>query len=319
MAAVQHYVPQFLLKNFCSGTKRQIWAFDKHTNNSFLTNIQNVAGERNYYELKIGDQTLSLEPSLSSVESEVAPLFDRIIAERSIGWLLTAERELLAGFVALQMKRGPQMRENYLAIDAALRELLAEGSSGAPVDAFPETTSDAAKAMALKTLTEPDRLAEHVLNKTWLLFEANASIPFYISDNPVSLQNQDKSLGPHRGNLGVAVRGIEIYLPISSTLVLAFYCRSHEAMVRNGVDRMRARMVTDPGTTLEFGPLLDWMRAFRKGTPLRSQPENVMNHNSLQVAQAERYVFCCNNDFSLITQMVESNPELRRGRRIQRA
>jgi len=137
----------------------------------------------NYYELKIGDETVSLEPSLSSVESEVAPLFDRIIAERSIGCLSTAERELLAGFVALQMKRGRQMRENYLAIDAALRELLAEGSGGAPVDAFPETITDAAKAMALKTLTEPDRLAEHVLNKTWLLFEANASIPFYISDN----------------------------------------------------------------------------------------------------------------------------------------
>ena len=84
----------------------------------------------------------------------------------------------------------------------------------------------------------------------------------------------------------------KIYLPISSTMMLGFFCRSHEADIRNGVDRMRARFVRDPDSPMQgFGPLLDWMRAFRKGTPLPSEAENVLNHNSLQVRQAERYVF----------------------------
>jgi hypothetical protein len=36
--------------------------------------------------------------------------------------------------------------------------------------------------------------------------------------------------------------------------------------------------------------LLDWMRAFRKGTPMTLEPPHVLNQNSLQVRQAERYV-----------------------------
>lgn len=46
MAAIHHYVPRFLLKNFCSGTKRKPWAYDKSTGKSFETSIHNVAGDR---------------------------------------------------------------------------------------------------------------------------------------------------------------------------------------------------------------------------------------------------------------------------------
>lgn len=316
MAAVHHYVPRLLLKNFCSGDKEQLWACDKRTGRSFFTSVQNVAGERDYYEMKVGNEVISLEPALGDLESRAAVLFDRMVAERSIGWLSGADREVVAAFVAVQMKRGPQIRENFITMDAGLRRFLGE-RSGLQVGEYPEMTPEMAKAMALASLVEPDQFAEHILDKSWLLFETSSAIPFYISDNPVALQNEDTSRGPHRGNLGLAVRGIQIYLPISSTLVLAFFCRSHESMIRNGVERMRTSMVKDPDMPLGFGPLLDWMRAFRKGTPLSSQADNVLNHNSLQVAQAERFVFCSLPDFGLVTEMVAGNPALRTGRRLQ--
>ena len=65
----------------------------------------------------------------------------------------------------------------------------------------------------------------------------------------------------------------------------------------------------DSSFPLDFGPMLDWMRAFRKGTPLGSKPDNVVNHNSLQVMQAERFVFCSRRDFALVEDMI--NEELR--------
>jgi hypothetical protein len=64
-----------------------------------------------------------------------------------------------------------------------------------------------------------------------------------------------------------------------------------------------------------FGPLLDWMRAFRKGTPLQLEAENVLNHNSLQVRQAERYVFTSCPDFSLVRDMIANEPGYRVGPR----
>jgi hypothetical protein len=201
-------------------------------------------------------------------------------------------------------------------MDESFRKVIAE-RFGMPLDGYPEMTSENARQMALSSLAEPDVYGEHILNKSWLLFEANAGTPFYISDNPVALQNEDKDRSPLRGNLGLAVRGIQIYLPISSTLTLAFFCQSHEMMIRDGVDRMRTSLVRDPAFPMDFGPMLDWMRAFRRGTPLGSAPDNVINHNSLQVMHAERWIFCSRPDFALVEEMIEKEPQFRIGPRLQ--
>src|SRR4029453_17497765 len=86
------------------------------------------------------------------------------------------------------------------------------------------------KTMSLMMLAEPNEIPIHILDKTWLLFETDAATPFYISDNPVAMQNLVERRGPGRGNLGLSVRGIEIYLPISSLMTLGFFCRSHEEL-----------------------------------------------------------------------------------------
>lgn len=315
MAAIHHYVPRLLLKNFCADDRPQICAFDKKTGKAFRTNIQNVAGERNYYEMTVGEDTIALEAALSSVEAEAAPLVDRIVNERNIGWLSSTDRQVIAAFVAVQMKRGPHVRENFVAMDAAFRKALGD-RWGIPTEGHPGMTADRAKHMALSSMTSPDQYSQHILNKTWLLFETRET-PFYVSDNPVVLQNEDESQSPLRGTLGLAVPGIQIYLPISSSLTLAFFCRSHEASIRQSVERIRLDIVRDPAAGLGFGPTMDWMRAFRKGTPLSSQADNVLNHNSLQVMFSERYVFCRDLDFSLAEEMIAEHPEVRGGRHLE--
>lgn len=316
MAAIQHYVPQFLLRHFCTGKREKLWAYDKHTGKSFETNIRNVAGERGYYDLDLGDATLSLEAGISKQEGEASAVIDRIIRARSLGVLSENDRVVLATFVAVQMQRGPHTRKHLLAMNEELRRALNDRLGIEDAD-FPELTHEDAKAIAMKSLTEPREFAEHVFSKAWLMFETLPTHPFFIGDNPVSMQNNTEGWGPLRGKIGLAVPGIEIFLPISSTQTLAFLCRSHEAMIRDGVDRMRTTMVRDPGMTMGFGDFLVWRRAFRTGVALPSKPDNVLNHNSLQVSSAERYVFSSTPDFELVESMIQSNAEFKTGPRPQ--
>jgi hypothetical protein len=314
MAAIHHYVPQFLLRNFCVGAKPKLWTYDKSTGKSFETNVRNIAGERDFYELTAGEATVSLEEGLSRLETQAASVIDRIISARSLGVLSEEDRVLLAVFVATQMQRGPNQRESLLALNQELRRALRNrfGMEGAD---FPELTPDEAKAITMQSLMEPHKFAEHILNKAWLMFETMPTTPFYIGDNPVTLQNNTEGYGPLRGNLGLAVPGIEIYFPISSTQTLAFFCRSHEAMIRDGVERMLNTMIRNPDFEMGFGELLKWRRAFRTGVPLPSSPDNVLNHNSLQVRNAERYVFSSQPDFELVESMVADDSCFRIGPR----
>ena len=69
--AVDHYVPQFLLKNFSvDPNKPQVWAYDKSTGRSFRTNVRNIAAEKGFYRLEVGGRTLSLEEGLSTLEDK---------------------------------------------------------------------------------------------------------------------------------------------------------------------------------------------------------------------------------------------------------
>jgi len=318
MAAIHHYVPRFLLKNFCAGRKPRIWAYDKSTDKSFETTVDNIAAERDFYQAKIGSRILSMEEGLGTLETKASIILEQIIADRSIGGLSQDDRIVIAVFAATQMVRGPNKREEILALDDAIRDALGErGVDRTSVEKLlPAMTADDAKALSLLSLRDTNEFAMHILDKSWLLFETTPDAPLYISDNPIGLQNLVEKASPLRGNLGLAVLGIEIYLPLASTLSLAFYCRSHEEVIRNGVEMCRTNVLRDQDRIIpHFGELLKWTRAFRKGTPLDLAPENVLNQNSLQVRQAERFVYSSIPDFSLVKSMIANQPGYRKGPR----
>lgn len=317
MPSNQHYVPRFLLKHFCSDDSERLWAYDKSTGKTFQTNVKNVASERDFYEGTIEGRVLSLEDGLSQLEGDTAVIIDRIVSRESIGDLSERERVQIAVFVSIQLQRGPNLRQQLLAMNTAMKQALRDRDVDASdVEGWLDMTEEDAKAMSLAMLTQPNEFPLHILNKTWLLFETSAEMPFYISDNPVAMQNLAEPKGPLRGNLGLAVPGIEVYLPISSTLAMGFFCRTYETAFREGIDRMRRSIAIDPSFPMDFGPLLHWKRAIRKGNAMSSAPENVLNHNSLQVQQAERFVFCRTPDFTLVEEMIADEPRFRVGPRL---
>lgn len=78
----QHYIPVFLLKNFCN-INGQVSVHDKTSNKSFLTKPKNICFEDYLYESKLTDECFPapnvLENKFSKMEGRWATLIDRII------------------------------------------------------------------------------------------------------------------------------------------------------------------------------------------------------------------------------------------------
>ncbi len=81
------------------------------------------------------------------------------------------------------------------------------------------------KDIFLRQLVQQVSHIDLLLKKDWYLLETRPERPFYVSDNPVVLKNSN-DFGPY-GNLGLVVRGIQIYLPLSSTLMLGHVLPLH--------------------------------------------------------------------------------------------
>lgn len=325
IAKVQHYVPQFLLRKFGNGKKDQLNVFDKQTSRSFPTNAKNVASESRFYDFRIEDRDATLEPKLAQIEGATKPLLERILDRDSASVVTDAERELLSTFLAVQFTRTKAFREQVLDLPRMLGEHLRSRSEArddlGEIEQFIKLPDE--NELKIQTahfmMNAPRDFGPHFLDKDWLLIATTREAPFIIGDNPLALQNSI-DMGPY-GNLGLAVKGIEIYLPLSPVRALAMWCPSHKQTILSGANTLRQMRVIGPH--LIAGKIRDpegierLERALLDGTPLQYSLDNVRNFNSLQVRYAERFVFSSSHDFGLAHEMVNSHPSLRTGMRMQ--
>jgi hypothetical protein len=87
-------------------------------------------------------------------------------------------------------------------------------------------------------------------------------------------------------------------------------------VIRDSVEPFRVNTMLQSGYAVpHFGELLKSMRAFRTDRALDRDPDNVLNHNPLQVRQAERYAYSSSPDFSLTEGMFADQPGYRKGPR----
>jgi hypothetical protein len=299
----QHTVSKCLLKHFTRDKKHRVWAYDKHTGRKFQPNIRNITAERGFYDLAAeGAPQISIDPGLRDLEGRTAPLIAEIVKRKSIAFIDGESRETLATFFAALLIRTKEHRLQFRHIGRLLRERLRQ--MGATEELLASFTSDegGSKLAGLQSLLEDvPRFAPHFLNKVWALFEAPRDRPLYISDNPVTLQNGvDHS---PRGSIGLAVRGIEIYIPFSSGLTLGLLCPSVAEPFRRAARSLR--VLPEPARALCTG--------LETGTPIRLAGDNVTRMNSLQVVYSSRFVYCEADDFSLVEEMLRHDPRLREG------
>lgn len=314
----QHYVPKLLLRGFAMGRNEQIYAFDKTASTVFRTAIRNVAAETGFYDITTPVGLASLEPSLGTLESDCAPLINRIRQDRSLAFLTQKDREILALFAMVQHQRTLNFREliSKMNVDLAAR-LKQIGFDPSRVEGFKEFTDDDLRRFSLRSIEEAHQFVPHILDKAWLLLQTDPSDGFYIGDNPISLQNL-KEFGFY-GNIGFAVPGIEIYMPISSELTIAWFSQSYIDEFSAAVEKAAQAKLIRPIDAfridrLSKGPR-EFLEAAESGEPIQGNSKNTMNVNSLQVRYAERFVYSRNDNFELATQMLNDHPDLRSGPR----
>ena len=320
IAKIQHYVPRFILKNFSDGKKLQVWVFDKKTGNQFKTHIKNIASESGFYNFNFKGESLTIEPSLSDMEAQASEILKRILAERNISILRDEEKLVLSRFIALQFVRTRQWRELIKNVSKEMKKTLKErGLDPEEDDNFREINEIDAKLQQVRSILKVDEFTPHFYSKKWVLLKANNNNPFYISDNPIALQNMF-DYGPY-GNIGLAVKGIEIYFPISKTYSIAMWCKSLEEEFKKTYEKylfisradpvMAATMIKNP---LSFQQIIAGLET---GRPIKSEETNIINHNSLQVKYSNRFIYSSKPNFNLTKEMLKDDPSLSEGPKIK--
>jgi Protein of unknown function (DUF4238) len=296
----QHYVSQFLLRGFASDKRKQVYVFDKSSDNEFRSSVRNLACQRDFYDP-------DLDQWLGKLEEMSAPIIESVRTKRTLSHLQDAEIQWLAGFIAVQQVRTLHHRAVSADINKQLADALREmGAEPNSVQNFRELTDSEIREQTNAGIRGISLdLLPHILNKDWILFSAVSGSEFWIGDHPVALANNMNPGDGVRGTLGFRVPGIEIYLPISSELMLGCLCPSICAMFAAS---QTGRLPTVPQAD-------EFLRAFDGSTTLQLNSENVKYHNSLQVISAERFVYSEHPAFDMVREMVSSDESLRIGKR----
>lgn len=315
---LQHYVPRFLLRRFGQGNKGHVWVLDKHTGKRFSFSPSKkskiaVAAEYGMYDFEFMGESVTVEPGLANLESKAAKFIERLILEKTLSQTDPGERATLASFLAVQMVRTRAImttnQDMFGRMAAWLRQEGAPDELFAP-DPMVGDGENAQKALQARLICNAATdFAPALIEKDWVLLKTNQKSPFIIGDHPFTMFNEvDHGL---RGNLGLSVEGIQIYFPLSPTLALALLCPSIQRQLLDGYQGSRYVEPWKKG--------IEIVEAIRQGTALMTEPESVMHFNSLQVGEAERFLFSCDGDFTLAENMIRENPAFRYGRRMQEA
>jgi Protein of unknown function (DUF4238) len=318
--AAQHYVPQFILRNFaCNPKGTQVWAFNKKTSKIFQANIRNVASEKGFYDVPIDGEEFSFDPTLTQLESHAAPIIKKIIKEESLENLSLDDEALLGHFFAAQYARTRQPRiifEDYCKKMEDFANKLTE-EYDRPVGYEPLLT-DGAKEAAVRSLPSTIlKFAPLFLDKTWILLKTAKNYPFCIADNPIALQNSlSDGHGPF-GSIGFGVTGIEIYFPLSKLITLFMLCGT--TAEKNQKTYAEYKRLESSAPEIAQLILADPSRLERVSEGIQTKKaikvfhQEVERLNSLQVQYASELVFSSEKDFELAQKLIKVDPKYREG------
>lgn len=336
----QHYVPKFILRQFLADEENErVNVYDKHKDQTFVTSIKNVMAERRFNDFKFGDNwTASFEPIACAAEDQVLPAYREVVQQRRLSDD-PEQKAALAVLIAFQFLRTKAHRDRWQSLEEETVKMV-EAAGGRMQDVqgwegWEPSTEDTLKREHIGAIRGSlQEFAQIIVSKDFVLAEPAPGRSFYLGDNPVSLANA-RDFEPY-GNLGIAVPGIEIYMPLAADLMLCAWCPSILADIRerhdDGKRQRRAELlrqvVAGQMSPAEMKQLLEQfeplertheelLRVTAEGRPVSSSSENMDYYNGLQTTWAYRYVISRDGDFSLAERANRENPQLRRGRRLR--
>jgi hypothetical protein len=309
----QHYVSQFLLRGFHTGNESQIWAFDKTTSKSFTTAIDKVASEHGFYNIR---GSAELDDIMRKFEEATAPIIKEIRERKSLAGIDEHKRIWLSGFTALQYVRTRAFSERSQDMMRQITHVVTQMSGGKLSKELQKQLGvDEPGSEHEKTLSTilgiVQTAVDELRKKHMVLYRSDGSSRFWIGDSPVAMQNTINPGDGIRGTLGLAVPGIEVYLPIGKYLLLAHMCPTI-AVAYSGLEEDARRMGF---THAHAGP---YLRALEHGTAVLMEREHIRFQNSLQLGYAERFVYSSVDDFGDARDILAGNPRRRMGPRVGR-
>ena len=325
----QHYVPQLLLRGFLSrdpkkAEQEQVHVFDMVEGREFAPSVANIMGERRFNDLWIDDETLAtIEPAVGRIEDYVAPLVERIRREKRLQ--RTAE-EIgdLALLMAFQFIRTKKMRLLPERLDRQLRAHVERmGLNPAKVSGLFEWDENTLKQHHVKQQIEGlVKFTEIIAEKEFFLMVAPSGRTFYLGDHPVVMHNDDERRGIMRGGLGLSVPYIQIYLPLSSDVMLCAYDRAVLGQLMKVRDEEEAerqstalkalidRKISAPQmremleTVKELDRVTPLIETIRAGEAVHVGADQVRAYNSMQAFQAHRFVVDPDGKFDVAKEMI---------------
>lgn len=325
----QHYVPKLLLRGFLSGdpkraAKEQVHVLDLEAQKSFPTSIDNIMGERRFNEFWIDEDVLAtIEPWTGRIESHLAPIIERIRAEKTLE-RTPEEIANLAFLMAFQFLRTKGMRLMPERIDDQLRRhVKSMGFDPEKVDGLMNLDEEGLKKEHIRHQVQNlEKYAEILAEKEFFLMTPPDGRSFYIGDHPVVLHN-DEPRTVHTGHLGIGAAYIQVYLPLSSDVLLCAYDKAVLGQMMKASDETRdkevaayalsklmageisaAQMRQAVDASRDLDPVTEMIKAIRAGQPIAVGPEQVQCYNSLQAFFAHRFVIDPDDTFEVARDMI---------------
>ncbi len=216
-----HYVPRFYLRGFA--IDEAIWAYDKHINRSFSTQVKSIANETGMYSDELEDHLAT------QVEDPAKPAILKLRAKER---LTPEERLALAKYIVVLWKRVPKARERVIArlpqvadeVHDNLRSQLDQLAEQSPdlVDKVDQWRIRIAEVIAkqrqnpspeiwyhsIRSQSNP-KVVDALLSMNWVFLHSERH-QFLTGDNPVFFFEHE----------GIGKPTSELTLPLSSSIAL---------------------------------------------------------------------------------------------------
>ena len=215
----QHYVPCCYLAFFgANGNEKRksiIYAYDITTKAVISGTVESFAFSNSFYDIDFVDQKL-IEQFFAKVEGDLVEVLKTIDEHFSMRIMSLEQKDMLSAHLALLFVRTKKQRDRYDMIIQQMDKAIPNVLKPVLYDDYKERLREihTMDILSFKTATFMTNL---LMDRKWILWKNETSVPFYTSDNPVCIIYHE------RETASIISPSVEIYIPLSPDTALSAY------------------------------------------------------------------------------------------------
>ena len=308
--------------------------FDKHHDRAFpgATTVEKICRERGYYNAVAPHGQITLEEAFHPLEDAFREISTKIIREKSLAGLTPGEFASLTVFETAQFLRVPRMRAAFdqmsKLVAAKASSIAADGANMSEIEA--QLDENQLRLRHLEAIARGAvETAKALSTYGWFVMESDARNPMWLSDCPVVLHNDEKSI---YSGLGLNAPGVQICMPLTPHLQIACW---HPVVVGQfmekpaesrrllgalkaqnllGVRPDKARLgAAIAEIEKKLKPIDEIIAAIQTRSSTKISCNHVVHFNWLQFKWSHRFIMCREGKFSMARRMLKEHPDLKTG------